>query len=657
MIWDLQIDRGCTALSVWTRSRGAYVWPLPSSAAREARPDDHFAPIGDHVYGDPDFDVAALASSGVAVTFAATGKCTISGQTVHIIGAGSCTVTASAGGNLDYTAAEDVAQTFTIDKAEQTISLASATPKRFGDDDFQVEATASSGLPVSLAVDGRCTISASGSPATVHITGGGVCTVTATQGGDDNWKSAPDEVREFDIAKADQTVAFDDLADMTYGDADVSLDATATSGLDVTFSAAGGCEVDGTTLKISGAGDCTVTASQAGDDDWNPAPDVSHTFSVAKAAQTVTFASLDDRTFGDADFALGGTASSGLDVAYAAAGNCSVSGATVHLTGAGSCTITASQPGNENYKAADSVDQTFAIAQQPQTISFAAIGDITLGDADVTVSPTVDTGLDVYLVSNGPCTIDSATAPAHVHATGAGTCTITASQPGDADRAPAPQVARSFAIAKAGQTITFPAIANRVFGGPFAVDAQSSSGLVVSLAASGACQVSGSTVTPTDAGTCTLVATQAGNTNYRPAASVTRSFAITNSIAGTAAGAAVKPVSGGLTVFLVDANLPGAKTLGGTLIFDATFGVFHRAVPAAHFRSKAITAFGIAPDGHSAWFAGTGTDGSHFTAYAADLTVRPKPHQTTDVFQLWIDGVLQTGDGNLDKGNVIITTR
>jgi hypothetical protein len=31
MIWDMQIDRGNTTLSVWTRSRGAYVWPLPSA--------------------------------------------------------------------------------------------------------------------------------------------------------------------------------------------------------------------------------------------------------------------------------------------------------------------------------------------------------------------------------------------------------------------------------------------------------------------------------------------------------------------------------------------------------------------------------------------------------------------------------------------------
>jgi hypothetical protein len=32
MIWDMQIDRGATTLSVWTRSRGAFVWPLPSGA-------------------------------------------------------------------------------------------------------------------------------------------------------------------------------------------------------------------------------------------------------------------------------------------------------------------------------------------------------------------------------------------------------------------------------------------------------------------------------------------------------------------------------------------------------------------------------------------------------------------------------------------------
>jgi hypothetical protein len=31
MIWDMQIDRGATTLSLWTRGRGAFVWPLSSA--------------------------------------------------------------------------------------------------------------------------------------------------------------------------------------------------------------------------------------------------------------------------------------------------------------------------------------------------------------------------------------------------------------------------------------------------------------------------------------------------------------------------------------------------------------------------------------------------------------------------------------------------
>lgn len=38
MVWDMQIDRGATTLSVWTRGRGAYVWPLPLSAGVSPTP-------------------------------------------------------------------------------------------------------------------------------------------------------------------------------------------------------------------------------------------------------------------------------------------------------------------------------------------------------------------------------------------------------------------------------------------------------------------------------------------------------------------------------------------------------------------------------------------------------------------------------------------
>src|SRR5437667_3204659 len=38
MVWDMQIDRGSTTLSVWTRSRGAFVYPLPGSVTPTPTP-------------------------------------------------------------------------------------------------------------------------------------------------------------------------------------------------------------------------------------------------------------------------------------------------------------------------------------------------------------------------------------------------------------------------------------------------------------------------------------------------------------------------------------------------------------------------------------------------------------------------------------------
>jgi uncharacterized repeat protein (TIGR01451 family) len=91
---------------------------------------------------------------------------------------------------------------------------------------------------------------------------------------------------------------------------------------------------------------------------------------VLKGNQTITFGGLPNKTFGDADFSVSATASSGLAVSLAAAGNCTVtspSPGTVHLTSAGSCTITASQGGDSNYNAAANVAQPFNIAQAATT--------------------------------------------------------------------------------------------------------------------------------------------------------------------------------------------------------------------------------------------------------------------------------------------------
>src|SRR6185503_166518 len=105
-----------------------------------------------------------------------------------------------------------------------------------------------------------------------------------------------------------------------------------------------------------------------------------------KVSQTITFGALVDKTFGNANFTVSATASSLLDVSFAASGQCTVTGNTVQLTGAGACTITASQAGDANYHAAANVQQSFNIVKANQTITFDGLSDKTFGNADFTVS-------------------------------------------------------------------------------------------------------------------------------------------------------------------------------------------------------------------------------------------------------------------------------
>jgi len=82
------------------------------------------------------------------------------------------------------------------------------------------------------------------------------------------------------IQKQAQTITFDPLPDLVYGTSSIPLSATASSGLTVTFSAAGTCSVAGTTLTIVAVGGCTVTGSQGGNAAYLAAAPVSRTFQV-----------------------------------------------------------------------------------------------------------------------------------------------------------------------------------------------------------------------------------------------------------------------------------------------------------------------------------------------------------------------------------------
>jgi probable HAF family extracellular repeat protein len=357
------------------------------------------------------FSVQLSAAGGTApYSYAITSGALPAGLSLSSAGVMSGTPTAAGDVSIMVSASDGAgcgasAQSMTVHvaKGSQTIAFAALPNHVVGDAAFAVEATGgASGQPVTFGAAGQCSISGS----QVSMLAAGSCTITASQAGDDNYLAAADVPQSFTIDKAAQTITFGALANKTYGDAAFAVSATGgASGNAVSFAAAGACSVAGTIVTITGAGGCTVTASQVGDANYFAAADVAQPFTIDKAAQTIAFGALANKTYGDAPFTVSASGgASGNAVTFGATGACSVAASTVTITGAGSCTITASQAGNANYLPATDVPQSFSIAKGSSAVSWAAPAAMTygtpLGAAQLNATASIP-GTFVYSPSAG----------------------------------------------------------------------------------------------------------------------------------------------------------------------------------------------------------------------------------------------------------------
>ncbi len=322
--------------------------------------------------------------------------------------------------------------------------------------------------------------------------------------------------------------SFAAIGDRVFGISPFTITApTATSGLVVTLSVKSGpATISGSTLTLTGVGTVVVAANQVGNGTISAAPEVTTSFTVTAASQTITFGALADKTFGDAPFTVSATASSGLIPTFSVvSGSATISGSTITLTGAGNVTVRAQQSGNSNYNAASGVDRSFMVNKASQTITFGALADKTFGDAPFAVSATASSGLSpTFSILSGPATISGST----ITLTGAGSVVVRAEQAGNGNYNSASAVDRTFTVGGASQTITFGALADKTFGdAAFSVSATASSGLIPTFSVvSGSATISGSTITLTGAGNVTVRAQQSGNGNYISASAVDRTFTV-----------------------------------------------------------------------------------------------------------------------------------
>lgn len=185
---------------------------------------------------------------------------------------------------------------------------------------------------------------------------------------------------------------------------------------------------------------------------------------IVVANQTITFAQPSDSTVGSS-VTLGATASSSLTVTYVSNTPlvCTVVGNEVTILGGGTCSITASQPGNVSFYAAESVTQSFLVAKQNQEIVFADMAK-NYGDADFSAgavsnktSTTDATGLPIRYsvdVATCPASVAVVTSGGSIQVVGIGTCVITASQAGDDSWTAATNVSATLTISAKALTVS-----------------------------------------------------------------------------------------------------------------------------------------------------------------------------------------------------------
>ena len=233
--------------------------------------------------------LTASSTSGLPVTFSSRTPttCTVAGGGVSAP-AGTvnriCTIVASQSGDTTYAAAEDVVVAKKITSTDaQSITFIGPADQAFVDGNATLSASASSGLPVTLA---------SATPVSCDVTNSVVtfrkpaeCTVVATQRGNAAFSAAPEVRQSFNITASAQTITFAQPPGQALAAGTLALTGTASSGLLVSYfaSPASVCTVANATATLVSAGICRITAVQNGDATFMAAPAVARSFSISVA--------------------------------------------------------------------------------------------------------------------------------------------------------------------------------------------------------------------------------------------------------------------------------------------------------------------------------------------------------------------------------------
>ncbi|HVN52960.1 MAG TPA: kelch repeat-containing protein [Anaerolineaceae bacterium] len=169
------------------------------------------------------FNVAAESSSGRAVEYSSRSPAICSVNThentatfTMLTGTGTCLVQFDQSGDENYESAATITQQVIAQKLSQNITFEPIDDiHTFGDPDISITAVSDSGLTVSISLGEKdpCTLTGT----QLHIDHAGICTITFSQSGDDNFEAAIQVQKQITLLKKTISILLINLSHIVDG--------------------------------------------------------------------------------------------------------------------------------------------------------------------------------------------------------------------------------------------------------------------------------------------------------------------------------------------------------------------------------------------------------------------------------------------------------
>jgi hypothetical protein len=471
---------------------------------------------------------------------------------------------------------------FTITKATQATVSLTTTSGVYGTG-LTLAATGGSGTGTySFVVTTVGTAGCSITSGVLNATSPGACTVTATRASSTNYLVASSAATTVTIIKATQSAVSLTSTSGTYN-TNILLAAsggTGTGDFSYSVSDAGsaGCSLAmGPSLTSSSAGNCTVTVTRAGDDNYEPRSSVATTVTFARDTQNAL--TLRDNS-GNLDTGItlstsggSGTGSVSYNVTSGSA-SCSISAGVANARFTGTCSLTTTKASDVNYLQKQITNTLTFVKATQSSIQVTSTSGTYGTPVDLTISGGSGSGSLSYAVSDtgsASCVVNGS----QLTFTSAGSCKVTATRDSDSVFDSRSSASTTITIDRINQTsLSTATTTGDLFTGIIvAVTGGGGTGSVSTSVTSGTanCALTAGLVTARNIGTCLLSISKASDTNFFSAsATVTLTFAKALPVMGSVSSPASSTLGTGITLSYTGGTGNGAITY--TLVSAGTAG-------------------------------------------------------------------------------------